>query len=80
VHSDGAQQSNERDLLAKEYSRMALPNRTDFRRLILLIERDLVTHTHMKALLVEADANLAGHRKELRGLRARMKRAGRQDK
>jgi hypothetical protein len=41
-----------------------------FQRLMLQIERDLISQTHLRALLTDATALVAVHRKELRTAKA----------
>ena len=48
-----------------------------FKRLTLQIERDLLTQSRFRVLLTTADNTLAGHRQELRLVRADMRRRGR---
>jgi hypothetical protein len=50
-------------------------NRTEFRRLTLQIERDLLVKTSLRTLLASADATLERHRRSLRTVSARIKRA-----
>ena len=56
---------------------MATTNRTEFKRLILQIERDLLAETHLRTLLTAATTTIAGHRQELRSVEARIKRTRR---
>ncbi len=44
-------------------------------RLILQIERDLLKQSRLKTILLNADTTLAGHRQDLRKVRARITRA-----
>jgi hypothetical protein len=53
---------------------MARTNRSEFKRLILQIERDIVAATHLRTLLAAASTTVAGHRQELRAIQARIKR------
>jgi hypothetical protein len=53
---------------------MATPDRDEFTRLILQIERDLLSQAHLRTLLTEAGATVADHRRELRTIEARLKR------
>jgi hypothetical protein len=53
---------------------MAITDRADFRRLILQIERELLSQAHLRTLLTDAAATVAGHRRELRTIEARLKR------
>jgi hypothetical protein len=56
---------------------MALTDRTDFKRLILQIERDLVSQAHLRTLLTDAETSAADHVQELRTVEARLKRTRR---
>ena len=47
---------------------------TTFKRLILKIERDLLTQARLRAQLTVADATVASNRKTLRNIKARTKR------
>ena len=47
-------------------------------RLILQIERDLQAQAQLRVLLTAADATVAGHREELRNLKARIARGSQQ--
>ena len=59
-------------------SYMATTNRpTEFRRVILKIERDLVAQAQLRALLAVADKTVADDRQTLRTVKARMQRARR---
>jgi hypothetical protein len=49
-------------------------DRTELKRLILQIERDLLVQASLRSLLAPAPATVAGHRQELRTLKARIKR------
>jgi hypothetical protein len=49
-------------------------NRSEFKRLILQIERDLLAETHLRTLLAAANTTLAGRRLELRAIESRIKR------
>jgi hypothetical protein len=49
-------------------------NRSEFKRLILQIERDLLTETHLRTLLAAATTTVDGRRRELRAIEARIKR------
>jgi hypothetical protein len=53
---------------------MPRTNRSEFKRLILQIERDLLAETHLRTLLAAASTTMAGRRLELRALEARLKR------
>ena len=48
---------------------------TTFKRLILKIERDLLTQARLREQLTVADATVASNRKTLRNIKARIKRA-----
>jgi hypothetical protein len=50
-------------------------NRSEFKRLILQIERDLLAETHLRTLLAAASTTVAGRRQELRAVETRIKRA-----
>jgi hypothetical protein len=49
-------------------------DRTELKRLILQIERDVVALASLRQLAVAASANVLGHRQELRAVKARIKR------
>jgi hypothetical protein len=49
-------------------------DRAEFKRLTLQIERDLLSRAHLRAMLVSADATVAGHQQDLRALKARLAR------
>ncbi len=49
---------------------MAITDRTDFKRQILQIERDLVSLAHLRTLLTHAEATVADHVRELRTVEA----------
>jgi hypothetical protein len=51
-----------------------MPDRADYRRLILQIERALLARAHVTVLLTAANATVADRRRELRNLKARMSR------
>ena len=51
-----------------------MPDRADFRRLILQIERGLLAQAHLRVLLTAADATVADRKRELRNLKARIAR------
>jgi hypothetical protein len=55
-------------------SYMATTNRTEFERLILRIERDLLTESQLKALLTVAEVAVADGPKRLLTIKARIKR------
>jgi hypothetical protein len=48
---------------------------TTFKRLILKIERDLLTQARLREQLTVADATVASNRQTLRNIKARIKRA-----
>jgi hypothetical protein len=56
---------------------LARTDRAEFKRLTLQIERDLLSQTHLRVLLVSANAAVAGHQQDLRALKARLARARR---
>jgi hypothetical protein len=56
---------------------LARTDRAEFNRLTLQIERDLLSRAHLRALLVSANAMVAGHQQDLRALKARLARARR---
>ena len=56
----------------RKYAVVVVTTRATFRRLALQIERDLLTHKHLSAMLAEVDATIADHRRELRNLKTRM--------
>ena len=49
-------------------------DRAEFKRLMLKLERDLVSQASLKALLADADAAVAGNRKALRIVKGRMRK------
>jgi hypothetical protein len=49
----------------------------DVKRLILLIERDLLAESRLKAQLIAAGATLRAHRQDLRRTKARVLHTGR---
>jgi len=49
-------------------------DRTELQRLALQIERDLLARANFRTLLALADTTVAGHRQELRTIKARIKR------
>ena len=53
---------------------MSLTDRAEFKRLTLQIERDLLAQAHLRTLLIAADATIADHRRNLRTVKARIKR------
>lgn len=55
-------------------SYMTTPHRTQLKRLILQIERDLAAQAQLRTLLTVADATVADDRQELRTIKARVKR------
>lgn len=54
---------------------MATTNRAEFERLILKVERDLLTESQLKALLTVAEVAVADDPKRLLTIKARIKRA-----
>lgn len=56
-------------------SYMATTNRAEFERLILKVERDLLTESQLKALLTVAEVAVADDPKRLLTIKARIKRA-----
>ena len=54
-----------------------MTDRRAFQQLIAQIEQDLFAQTYLKTLLTDARATLAGHRKSLRTVYARIKRTHR---
>jgi hypothetical protein len=54
---------------------MTITNRTEFTRLILQIERDLLSQSHLRTLLAAASETVADHRRDLRTIEARLKRS-----
>ncbi len=53
---------------------MAITDRAEFTRLILQIERDLLSQAHLRTLLTAEGATIAGRRRDLRTIEARLKR------
>jgi hypothetical protein len=51
-----------------------MPDRSLLRRLNLQLERDLLARAQLQVLVTAADASVAGHRQELRNLKARLAR------
>jgi hypothetical protein len=49
----------------------------EFRRLILLIERDLLAQANLRVLLTAANTTLAAHRQDLQSVTTGMKRVHR---
>ena len=56
---------------------MVNTHHAEFKRLILQIERDLVSQTHLRTLLTYAETTGAAHVRELRTVDARLKRTRR---
>jgi len=54
---------------------MPTTDRTEFKRLVLQIERDLTAQANLRMLLTTAGTTVSGHREELRSVKARIKRA-----
>jgi hypothetical protein len=52
---------------------MAMTHHTDFKRLILQIERDLVSQAHLRTLLTHAETTVVDHVRELRTVEAHLK-------
>ena len=69
--------SGHRCLLQQCYlqSYMAAADRTEFRRLTLQIERDLLARSRLRLLVAAADTTLTRHREALRSVNARIRRA-----
>jgi hypothetical protein len=53
---------------------MAKTDHTEFKRLVLQIERDLAAQANLRALLTTAGTTVSGHREELRTVKARINR------
>ena len=53
---------------------MAKTDHTEFKRLVLQIERDLSAQANLRALLTTAGTTVSGHREELRTVKARINR------
>jgi hypothetical protein len=51
-------------------------NRDQFKQLMLQVERDLLSQTHLRELLTAADATVARHRRQLRTAKSRLVDAG----
>jgi hypothetical protein len=51
-----------------------MPDDNERRRLMLQIERDLVVRASLRTLLAAAEATVAGHRRDLRIVEARVQR------
>lgn len=51
-----------------------MSDRAQLRRLVLRLERDVLAQAQLRALLATADVAVAGHRQEVRSLKARMAR------
>jgi hypothetical protein len=47
-------------------------NRDEFKQLMLQVERDLLSQTHLRDLLSAADATVARHRRQLRTAKSRL--------
>jgi biotin operon repressor len=56
---------------------MDTSDRAEFNRLILQIERDLVSQAHLRTLLGHASTTVAYHLQELRTVEARIRRTRR---
>jgi hypothetical protein len=53
---------------------MATPDRAEFKRLILQIERDLLAQARLRTLLTSACETVAGHKQDLRTVEARLRK------
>jgi hypothetical protein len=53
---------------------MAITDRAEFSRLILQIERDLLSQAQLRTLLAAASTSVVDHRRDLRTIEARLKR------
>ena len=53
---------------------MAMTDRAEFNRLLVQIERDLVAHANLRALLTEAGTTVATHRSDLQTIKVRINR------
>jgi predicted HAD superfamily phosphohydrolase YqeG len=51
-----------------------MTDRAQLTRLILQIERDVLARAQLKTLVTDADATIAGRRRDLRNLKTRMAR------
>jgi len=51
-----------------------MSDRTELRRLILQIERDVLAQASLRTLLARANAAVVGHRQDLRAVKARINR------
>jgi hypothetical protein len=56
---------------------MTASDRAGINRLMLQVERDLVAQARLRTLLVDADSTVAIHRRELRIMKARIRRDSR---
>jgi hypothetical protein len=52
---------------------MPTPDRAEFKRLILQIERDLLAQARLRTLLTNAGVTVAGHRNDLKTVEARLR-------
>jgi hypothetical protein len=52
---------------------MLTPDSAEFKRLILQIERDLLAQARLRTLLTTAGVTVAGHRRDLRTVEARLR-------
>jgi hypothetical protein len=52
---------------------MAMTHHAECKRLILQIERDLVSQAHLRTLLTHAETTVVDHVRELRTVEARLK-------
>ena len=53
---------------------VAVTDRAQLMRLVLRLERDVLAQAQLRALLATADVAVAGHRQEVRNLKARIAR------
>ena len=53
---------------------VAMTDRAQLMRLVLCLERDVLAQAQLRTLLAAADVAIAGHRQEVRNLKARMAR------
>ena len=56
---------------------MSTTDRTEFKRLVLQIERDLAAQANLRTLLTTAGTAVSDHREELRSVQTRIKRVQR---
>ena len=74
----GTSRPNSRKLFSA--AMMANTDRSEFKRLMLQIERDLLAQAFLRERLTTAGHTVAGHRQELRTVKARLTRTGRASK